>query len=245
MLPADWQWRGTLDKNAVMNPALDLADPARPLAVLVSGGLDSAVLLAEACRGRRAVHPLYVRFGLTWEEAELGHLHRFLHAVACPSLRPLVVLDMPVGDLYGDHWSISGAGVPAAGEADEAVFLPGRNVLLLAKALLWCHLHDVDAVALAALHLNPFPDATPEFFRAFEAIVNQAVGGHVRVCFPYRGLRKVDVLRRGQGLPLEWTFSCIRPVAGRPCGVCQKCGEREQGFAEAGLVDPLSVNSDQ
>jgi 7-cyano-7-deazaguanine synthase len=221
-----------------MNPAIDTIDPALGVAVLVSGGLDSAVLLAELCRTQPAVHPLYVRFDLVWEEAELTHLRRFLGAIACPALRPLVVLDMPVRDLYGQHWSITGEGVPPAGTPDEEVFLPGRNVLLLAKALLWCHLHDVEAVALAPLEANPFPDATPEFFLAFERVVNHAVNGRVRVCFPYRGLHKVEVLRRGGGLPLEWTFSCIRPVAGLPCGACNKCDERRRAFAEAGLLDP-------
>ena len=94
------------------------------------------------------------------------------------------------------------------------MFLPGRNVLLLSKAMLWCHLHGVPEVALAPLESNPFPDATPAFFAAFEAVVNQAVGGRVRVLQPYLNLHKADVLRRGRDLPLELTFSCIRPRDG-------------------------------
>ena len=209
-----------------------------PLAVLVSGGLDSAILLAESLRQRRAVHPLYTRCGLSWESAELSHLKRFLEAVHGPALRPLQVLELPVGDLYGSHWSVTGRGVPDADSADEAVFLPGRNVLLLAKALLWCHLHGVPAVALAPLAGNPFPDATPAFFDAYQDVVNRAVGGAVRVLRPYAGLSKVEVMRRGRGLPLEWTFSCIRPVGGRHCGHCNKCAERRRAFADAGLTDP-------
>ncbi len=213
-------------------------DPPTPLAVLISGGLDSAVLLAEAAASHPAVWPLYVRFGLAWEGAEQAHLRRFLKAIAKPALRPLTVLDMPVRDLYGDHWSVTGVGVPGADTPDEAVFLPGRNVLLLAKALLWCHLHTVPAVAMAPLEANPFPDATPVFFRTFAEAVNLAVGGAVRVVCPYAGLHKTDVLRRGRALPLEWTFSCIRPVNGRHCGACNKCAERKRGFADAGLPDP-------
>ncbi len=224
----------------MMSLLTPIADPSLPVAVLVSGGLDSAVLLAEAARLHPAVHPLYVRFGLAWEEAELSHLGRFLSAVACPALRPLVVLDMPVADLYGAHWSITGEGVPGPDTADDAVFLPGRNVLLLAKPLLWCHLHQVAAMALAPLESNPFADATPAFFRAFEAVVNEAVGGTVRVAFPYRGLHKTDVLRRGRDLPLEHTFSCVRPLHGRHCGACNKCAERREGFRAAGLPDPTS-----
>jgi 7-cyano-7-deazaguanine synthase len=225
-----------------MNPTIDPADRARPVAVLVSGGLDSAILLAELARSHQAVFPLYVRFGLAWELTEQVYLARFLASIACAALRPLVVLEMPVADLYAAHWSITGQGVPGADTPDEAVFLPGRNVLLLAKALLWCHLNAVPAVALASLDGNPFPDATPAFFRAFEGVVNQAVGGQVRVWFPYRGLHKLDVLRRGQGLPLEWTFSCVRPTNGKHCGRCNKCAERQEGFRAAGLPDPTSYD---
>jgi 7-cyano-7-deazaguanine synthase len=213
--------------------------PRGPLAVLVSGGLDSAILLAEAARTYPAVHPLYVRTGLLWEPAELAHLERFLAAIRTPALRPLRVLDQPVADVYGDHWSLTGRGVPAAGTPDEAVFLPGRNVLLLAKPLLWCHLNGVPEVALAPLAMNPFPDATPEFFAALAGVMDRAVTGRVRVIRPYAALHKLDVLRRGRGLPLEHTFSCIRPTAaGNHCGRCSKCAERQQGFRDAGLADP-------
>ncbi|MFZ8477477.1 7-cyano-7-deazaguanine synthase, partial [Staphylococcus aureus] len=92
-------------------------------------------------------------------------------------------------------WSLTGQGVPGADTPDDAVFLPGRNVLLLAKALLWCHLRGVPAVALAPLEGNPVPDATPEFFLAYQNIVNRAVGGSVQVVQPYRGLSKAEVLR--------------------------------------------------
>jgi 7-cyano-7-deazaguanine synthase len=214
------------------------ADLAQSLAVLVSGGLDSAVLLAELLPSAARVCPLYVRFGLFWEAEELRYLEQFLAALAAPSLQPLVVLDMPARDLYGAHWSVTGAGIPDASTPDEAVFLPGRNVLLLAKAMLWCHMSGVSTLALAPLDSNPFPDATPEFFRDYAAIVNQAVGGAVRVVQPYRGLDKVAVLQRGRRLPLEWTFSCIRPCGGVHCGACNKCGERQRAFVAAGLSDP-------
>ena len=96
------------------------------LAVLVSGGLDSAILLAESLPKCPRVFPLFVREGLAWEEEELRHLRRFLDAVRCPSSQPLHILQMPVADLYRDHWSITGRAVPGADTPDEAVFLPGR-----------------------------------------------------------------------------------------------------------------------
>jgi 7-cyano-7-deazaguanine synthase len=212
------------------------SDPAA-LAVLISGGLDSAILLGQALHHYEAVHPLYVRSGLFWETVELPYLRRFLEHVACPALRPLEILDLPLDDLYGRHWSITGQSVPDADSPDEAVFLPGRNVLLLVKALLWCHLHGVPAVALAVLHGNPFPDATPGFFAAYQEVVNHALHGKVQIVCPFAGLRKAEVMRLGRNLPLEWTFSCIRPVAGQHCGRCNKCAERRQAFAAAGIAD--------
>jgi 7-cyano-7-deazaguanine synthase len=164
-------------------------------------------------------------------------VRRFLEAVKHPHLQPLSILELPVADLYGNHWSITGNGVPGAETPDEAVFLPGRNVLLLAKALIWCHLHQVPAVALATLKGNPFPDATPSFFEAFQASVNQAIEAKVAIARPFAGQSKTEVLLRGKGLPLELTFSCISPQGGRHCGHCNKCEERRRAFAETGMED--------
>lgn len=211
-----------------------------PLAILVSGGLDSCVLLGEKIQTHSAIQPLYVRCGLYWEEAEHRSLCRFLEAMAAPNLRPLHVLHVPTDDLYGNHWSRTGLNVPDSRSADESVFLPGRNVLLLSKAILWCHLNEFPTVALAPLHSNPFPDATPEFFNAFQQVVNQAVGGNVEVIQPYLGLSKVEVMRRGRSFPLQWTFSCIRPVGDQPCGDCNKCAERQKAFVEADMPDPTN-----
>jgi 7-cyano-7-deazaguanine synthase len=207
------------------------------LAVLTSGGLDSAILLGDSLRCHAAVYPLYLRKGLSWEAEELRHLQRYLEALCSPSLRPLQILDLPVTDLYGSHWSITGRDVPGAETPDEAVFLPGRNVLFLAKAMLWCHLHDVPAVALGVLGSNPFPDATPAFFAEFSAVVNRATGSRVEVFRPFAGMHKTEVMHRGRELPLHLTFSCIRPMRGRHCGRCNKCAERLRAFAEAGLPD--------
>jgi 7-cyano-7-deazaguanine synthase len=209
-----------------------------PLAVLISGGLDSAILLGWALHRHRAVQPIFVRFGLAWEAVERAYLERFLHALRGPALRPLVVLDQPVADVYGRHWSVTGEGVPDATAPDEAVFLPGRNVLLLAKPLIWCHLNAIKALALGSLRTNPFPDATPDFFRGMEDTVNRAMAGRVEVRLPFGGMAKTAVMHLGRELPLELTFSCIRPVDGLHCGRCNKCAERRRAFADAGMPDP-------
>lgn len=218
-------------------------DPTTPnadrVAVLVSGGLDSAILLGEAVLQGLTVFPLYVRGGLSWEEVELRHLRRYLEALARPTLMPLHLLEVPTQDLYDtSHWSITGNNVPNADTPDEAVFLPGRNVLLLGKALLWCHLHDVPGLGLAPLGSNPFPDATPGFFRDFTKVVNESVEGAVRLWLPYARLHKVEVMQRGRELPLGLTFSCIQPSGERHCGACNKCAERQHAFRDADIADP-------
>jgi 7-cyano-7-deazaguanine synthase len=212
--------------------------PVRDVAVLASGGADSAVLLAEFISAGSRVHPLYVRSDLHWEAAELAFLRRYLGAIRCPGLCPLRVLRVATRDLDPKHWAVTGRAVPAAGTPDGAVYLPGRNVLLLTKAMLWCHLSAIPALALGTLAGNPFPDATPAFFEACERLVNQAVGGAVRLLCPYAAADKAGILARGRDLPLGLTFSCLRPVAGRHCGRCNKCYERRSGFASAGLADP-------
>lgn len=211
-------------------------------AILISGGLDSAILLAESLREGAPVHPLYVRCGLSWEGEERRHLDCFLDAIRTSSLCPLQILDVPVADLLDGHWSVTGQNVPDAASPDEAVFLPGRNVLLLGKAMLWCHLHGVPSVALACLESNPFPDATPAFFTAYQKAVNQAVDGTVVIRRPYTGLSKTEVMRRGRDLPLELTFSCIHPIAGLHCGACNKCAERRRAFADAGMKDSTAYH---
>ncbi|MFO0865484.1 MAG: 7-cyano-7-deazaguanine synthase [Gemmataceae bacterium] len=208
------------------------------LAVLVSGGLDSAILVGDAVRRGESVQPILIRCGHYWETTEADYLRRFLASIARPNLLPLVEFEQPVRDLYGSHWSVTGIGVPSANDPDEAVFLPGRNVLLLSKSLLWCHLHQVDRLALGSLATNPFPDATPEFFLALEGIVNAAVAGRARIVLPFAGMKKREVMRLGVGMPLEYTFSCIRPERSLHCGQCNKCQERKIAFADAEMSDP-------
>jgi len=209
----------------------------RAIAVLTSGGLDSAILCVDLLGGCRRVIPIYVRSGLLWEDAEIASLVRFLAAVKTEGLSSLVVLEEPIADVYGPHWSTGGASIPGSDSADQAVYLPGRNLLLTVKAAVWCRLRDVDALALGSLGSNPFPDSTPEFFETLESLLNRALGGRLRLIRPFDRLQKTDVLGRGNNLPLHLTFSCIDPQDGLHCGRCNKCAERKQGFHDAGILD--------
>jgi 7-cyano-7-deazaguanine synthase len=208
------------------------------IGVLVSGGLDSSILVAHLLATGHSVQPFYVRSHLAWEETELAWLRLFLQAIARPTLAPLVVLDLPLGDVYGAHWSTTGKAVPDAETPDEAVYLPGRNALLLIKAVLWCQLRGVKRLALAPLASNPFPDATDEFFAAYEAVLNQATLGDLHIERPFGAMAKRQVMKLGRDVPLELTFSCIAPQNGLHCGRCNKCAERQHAFRDADLSDP-------
>jgi 7-cyano-7-deazaguanine synthase len=212
----------------------------REVAVLVSGGLDSAVLAVDLLGEFARVHPIYVRFGLRWEDAEVAALRLFLSAVSAThtGLGGLTVLDEPVAQVYGEHWSVPGArGIPGADTPDEAVYLPGRNVMLATKAAVWCRLRDVEDLAFGILRGNPFPDSTPEFFAALASVLNVAMAGRLSILRPYERLSKADVMGRGEGLPLHLTLSCLSPVAGKHCGACNKCAERQRAFAQSGIAD--------
>ena len=208
------------------------------MGLLVSGGLDSSILLAHLLALGRRVRPFYVRSGLIWQVAELRGLRRFLAALPAPTLEELVTLDLPLADVYRNHWSVTGHRVPDADSPDEAVHLPGRNALLVIKAALWCAHHGIEQLALAPLGSSPFADATPAFFDEFESAMNRAMSGPVRIVRPFADYGKRQVMELGREFPLEWTFSCIHPKRGLHCGRCNKCAERRRAFQMIGDHDP-------
>lgn len=216
---------------------MPLASDPKRTGLLLSGGIDSSVLFATLVNEGWHVTPFYIRTGCTWEREEIKAAKDFIARVTPNPTDSFVELNMPLADLYGPHWSITGYHVPDSRSPDEAVFLPGRNPLLLMKPALWCQLSEIPQLAIATLAANPFKDATPEFFKQFEAMLQAAVGARVQIVRPFERLSKTQVLELGRELPLELTFSCIAPVDGQHCGRCNKCAERRRGFAELGLAD--------
>lgn len=208
------------------------------MAVLCSGGLDSAVLLVDMARTAGAAVPVFVRAGHVWEAAERAALTRFVAAVGEPRVAPIRDLALPMADVYDAHWSMTGADPPGWDAPDEAVELRGRNLVLLAKAAVLAATHGWPTLALGSLAGNPFPDATPGFFAKLAAAASEAVRASLAIVAPYRELHKADVIRRGRDLPLRLTLSCLRPTPdGRHCGDCNKCRERADAFAAAGVPD--------
>jgi 7-cyano-7-deazaguanine synthase len=212
--------------------------PEGATGVLLSGGVDSAILVGQLLRGGQSVVPFYVRTGCLWERCELEAARKFVAALAEPNLAELVLMDMPVVDLYDGHWSLSGSAVPDQTTPDEAVYLPGRNPLLLLKPALWCRMHGASQLAIATLANNPFDDARPAFFDSFEKMLREATGGSVAIVRPFEHLTKRSVVELGRGLPLELTFSCLAPVDGLHCGKCNKCAERRKALSQLETGDP-------
>jgi 7-cyano-7-deazaguanine synthase len=211
-----------------------------PTGVLLSGGLDSAVLLADEAV-RDEVQPIYVSVGLAWEAAERDAVARLLAGFSAPRpVRSLVALAVDMRDVYAaTHWAVAGT-PPAYHTPDEDVYLPGRNVILLGKAAVFCAAAGLGRLVLGTLAHNPFPDATPAFRDAMAHALSLGLAHPLAIAAPYAGLGKAEVIRRGAalGVPLERTLSCMNPGRGRHCGACSKCRERHDAFLEAAVPDP-------
>jgi 7-cyano-7-deazaguanine synthase len=211
-------------------------------AVLFSGGLDSAVLVADAARNG-SVRALYVSVGFAWEAEERAMAARlFAHPPFAGAVAPLVALQFDMRDVFAEtHWAVRGE-PPAFDTPDEDVYLEGRNVILLSKAAIYMARNGIARVLLGPLAGNPFPDATPEFFAVMSRALSLGLGTPIAIETPYAALRKADVIRKGIELevPLELTLSCMQPKDGLHCGRCSKCRERRDAFREAGVDDPTS-----
>ena len=210
-------------------------------AVLLSAGLDSAVLAASEGRTSE-VHPVYVSTGLAWEAPELAALDRLLATPPFAGLAPLVNLTFTVRDLYpATHWALRGT-PPAFDTPDEDVYLTGRNVVLLSKAGIYCAQNGIHRIALGPLAGNPFPDATAEFFTTMARALSLGLAHEIAIDAPFVRMNKREVVRLGiqLGVPLELTLSCMNPQNARHCGQCSKCRERRDAFREAGAADATS-----
>ena len=206
-------------------------------AVLFSGGLDSAVLLAHALK-EGSLQPLYVSVGLAWETQERAAAEAVLASVG-GGVRPLVTLHADMHDVYpATHWAIKGT-APAYDTPDEDVYIEGRNIVLLAKASVFMARASIGRVFLGPLAGNPFPDASAEFFAAMARALSIGLDSPIEIETPFATMHKADVIKLGAslGVAMEVSLSCMQPVEGVHCGRCSKCRERIEGFREAGVED--------
>lgn len=215
-----------------------------PTLVLLSGGLDSAVLAAHEAT-TATILPVYVSVGLAWEEAELLMVERVLASAALRGkTAPLARVSFTMRDVYSpSHWAIRGV-PPAYDTPDDEVYLDGRNLVLLTKAGVLAAKAGGHRIALGPLAGNPFPDARPAFFSAMATALSLGLDHVIEIATPFLNWDKQAVIARGVelGVPFELTLSCMNPIvtSGLPqhCGLCSKCRERRDAFAAAGVSDP-------
>jgi 7-cyano-7-deazaguanine synthase len=212
-------------------------------AVLLSGGLDSAVLLAREIQAGHPTLPVHVRSGLAWEHAEAEVIRTLLaHAPYAGHAEPAATVSVDMRDVYPPtHWAITGA-APAYDTPDADVYLQGRNLTVLSKTAVLAARRDVSRIVLGPLAGNPFPDARPEFFEAMARALTLGLDHPITIDAPFLSWQKADVIRLGVELnvPLELTLSCMSPVITVHCGRCSKCRERQDAFRAAGIPDPTA-----
>lgn len=220
------------------------------IAVLLSGGLDSAVLVSEQSR-RDTVQPIYVSVGLAWEAVEREAARLFLAlSPFAHDVRPLVSLTVDMSDVYpASHWAREGR-PPGYDAPDEDVYLAGRNIVLLSKAAVFCAASGIHRIAIGTLAHNPFPDATDGFRAAMAHALSLGLAHDIGIDAPFARVEKADVIRRGSiaRCPLALTVSCMKPAGftdglPRHCGACNKCRERREAFDAAGVPDPTHYDT--
>lgn len=213
--------------------------------VLVSGGLDSATVLALARAAGRECYALSFDYGQR-HRVELEAAARVASALGAREHRTMRI----------DFAGIGGSALtdPAIAVPEEATtgipvtYVPARNTVFLALALGWAEVLEAREihVGVNAVDYSGYPDCRPEFIAAFERLANLATragveGGSFAIRAPLIELSKAEIVRRGVALGVDYalTVSCYQPDgAGRACGRCDSCRLRRAGFAAAGVADP-------
>ena len=212
--------------------------------VLLSGGMDSAVVLAIAREQGFAVHALSVRYGQR-PTSELEAADRVASGLGAVEHKTVAV-DLRA---FGGSALTDEIEVPEAGGAGIPVtYVPARNTIMLSLALGWAEVLGANDLfcGVNAVDYSGYPDCRPEFVEAFERLANVATkagveGAGIRVHAPLLRMGKDTIVREGVRLGVDFsaTVSCYRAdPAGRACGHCDACRLRADGFAAAGVPDP-------
>jgi len=222
--------------------------------VLVSGGMDSAVVIAIAREQGFAVHALSVSYGQrhTSELDAADRVSKALGAVAHKTVN--VDLRSIGGSALTDDIEVPldtdghPVGQAAVKDAIPVTYVPARNTIMLSIALGWAEVLGANDIfcGVNAVDYSGYPDCRPEFVAAFERLANLATkagveGAGLRVHAPLQFMSKADIVREGVRLGVDFaqTVSCYKAdEAGRACGHCDACRLRAEGFAVAGVVDP-------
>ena len=216
-----------------------------PAIILLSGGLDSATVLAIARDAGYACHVLSLDYGQR-HTAELTAAARVANSLGAVEHR---VVRLGLGDFGGSALTDSAIAVPEQPTVGIPVtYVPARNTVMLALALAWAEVlksRDI-FIGVNAVDYSGYPDCRPEFIEAFERMANLATragveGQALRVHAPLQHLSKAQIIQRGGELGVDYaqTVSCYQANDdGQACGRCDACRLRREGFLAAGLPDP-------
>jgi 7-cyano-7-deazaguanine synthase len=222
----------------------------RQAVVLLSGGLDSATVLAIARAEGFGCHALSVNYGQR-HAAELDAARRIAATLGASEHR---VIGVDLGQIGGSALTDRSIDVPEEpGRGIPVTYVPARNTVMLALALGWAEVlgaRDI-FIGVNAIDYSGYPDCRPEFITAFARLAGLATkagveGGSFSVHAPLIRLSKAEIIRRGVELGVDYalTVSCYQADArGRACGVCDACRLRRAGFEQAGVTDTTSYRT--
>ena len=213
--------------------------------VLLSGGLDSATVLAIAVAEGWRCHALSVDYGQR-HRAELTAAAEVARSLGAVEHR---VARVDLGVFGGSALTDPSIDVPTQPSAGIPVtYVPARNTVLLALALAYAEVTNSDAIFTGAnaVDYSGYPDCRPEFIAAFANLANLATrraveGSRIRIEAPIVKMGKAEIVRQGYELGVDFalTVSCYNAdVQGRACGLCDACRFRREGFQRAGIADP-------
>ncbi len=223
-----------------------MTDQTQPRAVvLLSGGLDSATVLAMAQAEGYACYALSFDYGQR-HRVELEAARR---VAADAGVVDHKVIGLDLDGMGGSALTDPAINVPEVqGEGIPSTYVPARNTVFLALALGWAEVLEARDIFIGvnAVDYSGYPDCRPEFIDAFEQLANLATragveGDRFRIQAPLQALSKAEIVTRGTALGVDYalTISCYQADAdGRACGRCDSCRLRAAGFAAAGVPDP-------
>jgi 7-cyano-7-deazaguanine synthase len=213
--------------------------------VLVSGGLDSATVLALAREQGFACYALSFNYGQR-HESELAAAGRVAQSLGAVEHK---TIGIDLGSIGGSALTDPDIAVPEVpGNGIPVTYVPARNTVFLSLALGWAEVLEAQNlfIGVNAVDYSGYPDCRPEFIDAFERLANVATkagveGRPFQVHSPLIRMTKAEIIREGVRLGVDYglTVSCYAAdEQGRACGVCDSCRLRRAGFEQAGVADP-------
>lgn len=213
--------------------------------VLLSGGLDSATVLAIARAQGFECYALSVDYG----QRHVAELAAAKRVAAMLGAREHRVMGVNLAGIGGSALTDDAIAVPVAPTSGIPItYVPARNTIMLSLALAWAEVLEARNifVGVNAVDYSGYPDCRPEFIAAFEALAARATragveGNPCRIHTPLISLSKAQIIREGTRLGVDFgaTVSCYQADGeGRACGRCDSCRIRREGFGAAGVADP-------